>query len=326
MKDDGVDTTQLSISDDGTTVAFTRGHDTEPQRLGRQSRGGPQRRRARDLGGEDRGARRAWRLAKGQNGVLSPDGRFVAYAKDDQIFRVPTAQGPRLNDIDKGLKPYIRIWGVNSNPVWSPNGKKLAFVSRRTDHSFIAVFDVATRKVTYMSPERGLRHQPDVVRRQHADRVHPAARHAVRAAVAERGRRPRQSAGAGVQCRGPGTRRRRGGGGGGQGRGGAPLRRGRAGHTRGAAPGTDELPLHRRLQHVVLGRRREDRRRAGVLAQREGRARLQRDQHDHLARRPRDLPARTGGVDALLCRAGRRSDGTAAQHGAGRADGRVRRR
>jgi hypothetical protein len=28
MKDDGVDTTQLSISDDGTTVIFTRGHDT----------------------------------------------------------------------------------------------------------------------------------------------------------------------------------------------------------------------------------------------------------------------------------------------------------
>ena len=28
LKDDGVDTTQLSISDDGTTVSFTRGHET----------------------------------------------------------------------------------------------------------------------------------------------------------------------------------------------------------------------------------------------------------------------------------------------------------
>src|SRR5689334_5810068 len=27
LKDDGVDTTQLSISDDGATVVFTRGHD-----------------------------------------------------------------------------------------------------------------------------------------------------------------------------------------------------------------------------------------------------------------------------------------------------------
>jgi len=38
--------------------------------------------------------------------------------------------------------------------VWSPNGKKLAFVSRRTDHSFIAVFDVASRKFVAAVPLR----------------------------------------------------------------------------------------------------------------------------------------------------------------------------
>src|SRR5205085_2648916 len=65
---------------------------------------------------------------------------------------VSTAQGPRTSDVEKGLKPYIRIWGVNSNPVWAPNSRKLAFVSRRTDHSFIAVYDLPTRKVTYISP------------------------------------------------------------------------------------------------------------------------------------------------------------------------------
>src|SRR5262249_56243193 len=58
----------------------------------------------------------------------------------------------RTNDYNKGLKPYIRIWGANGGPVWSPDGRKLAFVSRRTDHSFIAIYDVASRRVSYMSP------------------------------------------------------------------------------------------------------------------------------------------------------------------------------
>jgi dipeptidyl-peptidase 4 len=151
MKDDGVDTTQLSISADGTTVAFTRGHglnrdgwvaspEADPNGVERALWA------AKTTGGA------AWRLAEGQNGVLSPDGRYVAYAKDGQIYRVPTAQTLRVNDIDKGLKPYIRIWGTNSNPTWSPDSRKIAFVSSRNDHGFIAVFDLATRKVTYMSP------------------------------------------------------------------------------------------------------------------------------------------------------------------------------
>jgi dipeptidyl aminopeptidase/acylaminoacyl peptidase len=152
VKDDGVDTTQLSISDDGTTVAFTRGHDTNRNDWVASPEADPNGVERAIWAAKTAAPGVSWRLSEGANGVLSPDGRFVVYAKNDQIFRVPTAQGPRLNDVDKGLKPYIRIWGVSSNPVWSPNGKKLAFVSRRTDHSFIAVFDVASRKVTYVSP------------------------------------------------------------------------------------------------------------------------------------------------------------------------------
>jgi dipeptidyl aminopeptidase/acylaminoacyl peptidase len=41
---------------------------------------------------------------------------------------------------------------VQSQPKWSPDGRKIAFVSTRTDHSFIVVYDVATRSVKYMSP------------------------------------------------------------------------------------------------------------------------------------------------------------------------------
>jgi dipeptidyl-peptidase 4 len=152
MKDDGVDTTQLSISDDGTMVSFTRGHgmnregwvanpEADPNGIERAIWA------ARTTAGA---GSNAWRLAEGQNGVLSPDGRYVAYAKDGQIYRVPTAKAGDISN--KELKPFIRIWGTNVAPTWSPDSRKIAFVSNRNDHSFIAVFDLSTRKVTYMSP------------------------------------------------------------------------------------------------------------------------------------------------------------------------------
>ncbi len=152
MKDDGVDTTQLSISDDGTIVSFTRGHDKNRADWVASPEADPAGVERAIWAARTTTPGMAWRLAEGSSGVLSPDGRYVAYAQDGQIFRVSTAPGPRANDFDKGVKPYIRIWGVNSNPVWSPDGRKLAFVSRRTDHSFIAVYDVASRKVSYISP------------------------------------------------------------------------------------------------------------------------------------------------------------------------------
>jgi dipeptidyl aminopeptidase/acylaminoacyl peptidase len=153
LKDDGVETTQLSISDDGTTVTFTRGAERNRDGWVASPEANPNAVERAIWAAKTATPGVSWRIAEGSEGALSPDGRFVAYAKDGQIFRAPTAQGPRVNDHDKGLKPIIRIWGVNGSPVWSPDSRKLAFISRRTDHSFIAVYDFATtRTITYLSP------------------------------------------------------------------------------------------------------------------------------------------------------------------------------
>ena len=70
-------------------------------------------------------------------------GRFIA--------RKLTPTTPAA-EVDRGEKAFITEWGVQSEPRWSPDGRKIAFVSTRVDHSFIVVYDVATRSVKYMSP------------------------------------------------------------------------------------------------------------------------------------------------------------------------------
>jgi Tol biopolymer transport system component len=70
---------------------------------------------------------------------MSPDGRFVLYLHDGQIYRARVGATPGATPIDKGDKPFINAWGANSGPKWSPDSSKIAFVSNRADHSFIGV-------------------------------------------------------------------------------------------------------------------------------------------------------------------------------------------
>ena len=93
LEDDGVDLTDLRISDDGSIVTFVRGH--APNREGwvanpLSNPDGADRTiwAARTSGGP------AWKVAEGGAPVLSPDGRAVLYVKDNQIYRAPvTADG-----------------------------------------------------------------------------------------------------------------------------------------------------------------------------------------------------------------------------------------
>jgi dipeptidyl-peptidase 4 len=149
--DDGRDMSGIRISDDGETVVFVRGH--APNRQGwvanpnHDPRGGEQAIWAVSTRGGE-----AWRVVQGSNPALSPDGRWVLFVKEGQIYRAPVNVGTALTERIDDLPPLFRAWGQNGNPSWSPCGRYVVFVSQREDHSFIGVYDTAQPSVRYMAP------------------------------------------------------------------------------------------------------------------------------------------------------------------------------
>ena len=148
LEDDGVILSELEISDDGSIVTFVRG--SEPNRQGwlanpSSDPDGPE----RVVWAAKTDGTGAWKLGDGAGQTLSPDGKSVVFVKEGQIFRLLTAARASA---DKNEQPFIKEWGRQAQPRWSPDGSKLAYVSVRDNHALIAVYDMKTRKLHYVGP------------------------------------------------------------------------------------------------------------------------------------------------------------------------------
>lgn len=147
-EDDGTDLGSLQISDDGAVVTFIRGH--APNRQGwvanpMSDPAGAERAvwAARTAGGQP------WRVAQARGYSLSPDGRWILFMDEGQVYRAPVdAAQARAWE----ARPLFRVYGSTGSPRWSPDGGRIAFESDRGTHGFIAVYDVAEPRITYLSP------------------------------------------------------------------------------------------------------------------------------------------------------------------------------
>jgi len=142
--DDGQEIAEITWTPDGRSLLFVRGGDFEMHRDDPNPASLPQ--------GVDQsiwiatltgGAPR--KLAEGTQPAVSPKGDRMAFLRKDQIWSM---------DLQDGAKPsqLIHAKGEASELRWSPDGSQLAFVSTRTDHSFVAVYNSAAQSLVYLDP------------------------------------------------------------------------------------------------------------------------------------------------------------------------------
>lgn len=143
--DDGVDLHSLALSRDGALIAWTQGGDGEfpdlaPPNSAHAPGGGSETVwvRATAAGAAPRS------LGEGHAPVFSPDGSHVAFVSGGALLLAPVSAGATTK--------LAQLPGAIEDLSWSPDGKRLLFVSRRGDHGLVALFDLASGTLTYPDP------------------------------------------------------------------------------------------------------------------------------------------------------------------------------
>ena len=144
-EDDGQDIGEVQWTPDAESIMYVRGGDLEwsdkPYPNPRSFAEGVE----QDVwivswrGGEPR------KLAEGHSPAVSPKNDVVAYLYKDQVWSA------KLDGSGKAQQ-LIHSSGESKSLRWSPDGSKLAFVSDRGDHSFVGVYDLGRKSLSYVDP------------------------------------------------------------------------------------------------------------------------------------------------------------------------------
>jgi dipeptidyl aminopeptidase/acylaminoacyl peptidase len=136
--DAGVEVETPEWSFDGKTLVFVRGGEQNPRDL--PLGGTPAQMWAMTLG--DTAPRL---IGEGSSPKMSPTSSTVAYVARNSIV---------VLGLDGGAKPQtvVRDLGRDGSLAWSPDGTRLAFVSNRTGHSLVGVYDLGRKSITWVAP------------------------------------------------------------------------------------------------------------------------------------------------------------------------------
>ncbi|HWS88340.1 MAG TPA: prolyl oligopeptidase family serine peptidase [Pyrinomonadaceae bacterium] len=144
-RDDGQMVGELAFSGDGNWVVFVRG--MAPNRAGEFANptSDPE-------GGKEQVLAVNWTtgqvrvLGVGEAPAPSPAGPQVIFWHEGQLWVNTLGPGPGEP------RKLFEARGSNGSPQWSPDGRLVAFVSDRGDHSFVGVYDAVKKIINFVSP------------------------------------------------------------------------------------------------------------------------------------------------------------------------------
>ncbi|MGI4758667.1 MAG: S9 family peptidase [Janthinobacterium lividum] len=99
-------------------------------------------------------------IGEGHAPLFSADGRQVYFLRHGQIWFANLTDSKSQASTEAKAEQLVQAHGSASQLRLSPDGTRLAFVSHRGDHSFIGVFDLGKKLLTYVDPGTGLDHDP----------------------------------------------------------------------------------------------------------------------------------------------------------------------
>ncbi|MGB8458587.1 MAG: hypothetical protein WCE50_12760, partial [Candidatus Acidiferrum sp.] len=143
--DDGQDLGEISWAPDAETIVYTRGGDLEFPNASYPNPDSSPEGVEQDIWAIPLNGGAPKKLCEGHSPSVSPKSGSVAFILKGQVW---------LAKLDGSDKPeqLIHANGNESELRWSPDGSKLAFASKRNDHGFIGVYDVAAKSLLYLEP------------------------------------------------------------------------------------------------------------------------------------------------------------------------------
>ena len=159
--DDGQEITQLTFSPTGQTLVFVRGGDHDANwpaddDLAPDPAAAPEQPEVR-IWAVTLPNGKLVDVVAGDAPALSAQGQ-LAYIKQGQVWTAPlVAEGQREHDGGGKHQPRRLFFdrGKDGDLHWSPDGKRLAFVSDRDDHAFIGIYTNDQTPLLYLAPSTG---------------------------------------------------------------------------------------------------------------------------------------------------------------------------